>query len=114
MTTVGQRFVRFTKRTVLIAAIWTGTCAAVLLVAQLLRFRNGQWKAYPISSLVMGRHDITNTGRTDIDQIVDWILELPALVPLLIAFVILVAFWMRLAKIEKTGVLPYGRAPPKS
>ena len=113
MTAFEQRLVRFTKIAVIIAATWTGLSAAMLVSAQLIFWlQNNEWDDYPISSVMASRHDITYTVtsssklKTDqiyVDQILDWVLAVPAIVPLLIAFVALIAFWARLSKIEKRG-----------
>jgi len=116
VTAFEQRLVRFTKIAVIIAATWTGLSAAMLVSAQLIFWlQNKEWDAYPISSVIADRRDITYTVASSRElnkdqiydnQIVDWVLHVPAIVPLLIAFVCLVAFWMRLSEIEKRGFTP--------
>ena len=106
-----RRLVRITKVTVLIAATWTGACAATLVVVQALSWlRDDEWDAFPLSVFISRRHGATyrvassshlDTDRIDLSQILDWLLGIPAILPLLIAFVALIAFWMRLSKIER-------------
>jgi hypothetical protein len=97
--------------TVLVAAISTSGSAVVLVAAQVITWlQNGRWEAYPLSSFVLGRHDITGTvarepitDRINVNRILDWVLGVPAVVPLLIAIVALIALWRYLSEIERTG-----------
>jgi len=119
-----QRLVRFTKITVLIAATWTSGCAAVLVAAQVIIWlQNDMWDAYPISSFVISQHEINytvasssklNTDRINANQILDWILGVPAMLPLLIAIVAPIGFCVRLSRIDQSATLALPQAPPKS
>jgi hypothetical protein len=105
-----QQLVRFTKIMVLIAVTSTGGCAVLLLAVQ-LRFlvQFGEWNPYSVSSFSANRDDtysVASTNKIDPNQldthpVVEWVLDLPAILPLLIAFAALLGFWMLLSKIEK-------------
>ena len=123
MRTFEQRLVRVTRIIVLIAATWTGGCAVALASVQAISWlRNDEWDSYPLSSVLVSPHRITykvassselETDRVDLNQIVDWLLGVPAIVPLLIAFAALIAFWVRLLKIERTFTPALRRTAPK-
>ena len=121
MTAFERRLVRITNITALVAALWTSGCAAALVAGQVINWlQNGKWNAYALSSFVIGQRDITgtiasklNTDRAN-DQILDWVLRVPAILPLLIAIIALIAFWRRLSKIERTDALELTQTRPES
>jgi len=116
-----QQLIRVTRITVLIAAIWTGGCALALAAVQVTSWlRNNEWDFYPLSSVLISPHSTAyriassskvDTDRIDFNSILDWLLAVPAVVPLLIAFAALIAFWKRLLKIART---PTSGTSPKS
>jgi hypothetical protein len=99
-----QRVVRFARLAALISAGWTFLCAALLA---------GWWAwsgdAYPVSSIVQllspDRTYVTaGFGETDWtlkEAVIDWLLAVPAIVPLLVALALLVIFYRWLAVIDK-------------
>lgn len=115
MTASARRLIRFTKATVIIAFAWTGLCAAVLTAHQtILYLQTGEWDAFPISSVLRDRGDVTYTiasskkiesDRLNVDKILDRALEIPAIVPLLIALLALLLFWAYLSRIEKEEIV---------
>lgn len=105
-----DQLVTLTKRTVAVAATCTGGCAGILVAAQAISwFRHDEWDSYTLSSLMPKRHAATytvassmkaDTNLTDVNQLLDWVLGLPVMLPLLIALVGLIAFWLQLSKYE--------------
>jgi hypothetical protein len=99
-----QRVVRFARLTALISAGWTFLCAALLA---------GWWvwsgDDYPVSSVVQllnpDRTYVTasfsETEWTPRESLIDWLLDLPAIVPLLMAAALLVLLYRRLTVIDK-------------
>jgi len=115
VTASARRLIKFTKATVIIAFAWTGLCAAVLTAHQTIVYlQTGEWDAFPISSFLRDRGHVTYTvasskkiesDRFDVDKILDRLLEIPAIVPLLIALLALLLFWAHLSRIEKDGLV---------
>ena len=99
-----QRVVRFARLTALICAGWAILCAALLA---------GWWvwsgDAYPVSSIVQllspDRTYVTasfsETEWTLKEALIDWLLDVPAIVPLLMAAALLVIFYRWLSVIDK-------------
>ena len=103
-----QRFVKFAKMTALFSAVWTVLCTATLIGWQAF---SGVTDAYRLSSIVdrLKSNDNgvystaslnTSAGLTIKQQIADWLLEIPAIVPLLVVAAMLLAFHRWLAVIE--------------
>jgi hypothetical protein len=99
-----QRVIRFARLATLICAGWTILCAALL----------AGWSAwsgdpYPVSSMVQllssDRTYVTasfnETAWTLKEALVDWLLDVPAIVPLLTAAALLVIFYRWLTVIDK-------------
>jgi hypothetical protein len=110
-----QRVVKFAKMTALLSAGWTILCAATIVVMQVTSWiRNGVWDTYRLSSILKnlkGNHDTTyvtasadkfGTELTIKQGIADWLLGMPAILPLLIVAALHLAFYLRLAAIEKS------------
>ena len=116
VTASARRLIKFTKATVIIAFAWTGLCAAVLTAHQTIVYlQTGEWDGYPISSVIRSRDNVTYTmassrkidaDHSSVNQIFDWVLEIPAIVPLLIALLALLLFWAHLSRVEKEGFVP--------
>jgi hypothetical protein len=105
-----QRVVRFAKITALLSAVWTTTCAAMIVWRQVLY---GEMDTYTLSSIVSsingGQHryvtassDKFEAELTFKEVAADWLLAIPTIVPLLIVAALLLAFYLRLAILEKT------------
>jgi hypothetical protein len=83
--------------------------SAVLIVGQQVTswLQDGIWDAYSLLSIISrlkGNQNIYVTASSDNVQtngIADWLLEIPAIVPLLIASALLLAFYAWVAAIEK-------------
>lgn len=110
MTAFHQRFLRLTKIAVLIAAAWTACCAVVLLAVGIISWlRADEWASYPLSSILVTDRTYSlassrevGPGRVNMtDQMLEWVLGLPAILPLLVALIALLTFWMRLSKLER-------------
>ncbi len=111
-----QRLVRYAKITALLSAVWTILCAVLIVGWQVTSWlQNGVWDAYPLSSVikslendqavsyVTASSDKFETKLMDKQVMADWLLEIPAIVALLIASALLLAFYMRLTVIEKNS-----------
>jgi hypothetical protein len=81
------RLVRFTKTIALISALWTILCSALLAGWQVTSWlRDGLWNPYPVAAIIKGDLDVTYTTASYTDKgIVGWLLDLPAIIPLLLA-----------------------------
>src|SRR5262249_24166962 len=107
-----QSLVKTAKITALLSAMRSILCAVLIGGRQLIFwFQNGFWDAYPLAEVVKQlRNDqsvvyITASSErfdpTGTREIVDWLLEVPTIVPLLIASALIVMFYRWLATIEK-------------
>ena len=104
------RLVRFTKTIALISALWTIVCSVLLVGSQVTFWlRDGLWNSYPLAAIIKGDREITYSTASYTERgIVDWILETPTIVPLVIAATLLLALYSWLATIEKQNS-PIGR-----
>ena len=101
-----QRLVQFAKITALLSAVWTILCAALIIGLQVF---SGEWNAYRLSSVIESlkrdQNSVYVTASSNKSEtewtIADWLLELPAIVPLLIIAALLLAFYLRLAVLAK-------------
>jgi hypothetical protein len=106
-----QPLLGFAKISALLSAVWTALCAVLLIGWQVTSWLyTGVWDAYPLSSVVNslksdgGNTYITASSAkiepelTTTQEMVDWLLEIPTIVALLIALSLLLAFH-RLVKI---------------
>jgi hypothetical protein len=111
-----QQLVKFTKTTVVFAAALTVLCAVVIVGWQVTSWiQNGEWNAYPVSSVISSlQRDQNNTyvtaslkkvetGSPFWEAVASWLLDIPAIVPLLIAAALLLAFYLKLSAIEKAS-----------
>jgi hypothetical protein len=109
-----QRVVKVAKITALLSAVWTILCAMMIVGFQVIFWlRNDVWDTYRISSVIKsleGDRTITYvTASSDkfeaewtINRVIaEWLLGVPAIVPLLIVAALQVAFCLRLAAIDK-------------
>jgi hypothetical protein len=89
----------------------TSLCAVMLFGCQVTAWLNtGEWTTYRLSSAIentKGAQDTTyvtaSIGKTDMtitQQVIDWLLGIPAIVPLLIALALHVALYIYLTKME--------------
>jgi hypothetical protein len=98
LTAFQRRLVKFAKITALLSAVWTALCAVMLAGWQVTSWlQNGVWDAYPLASVIKnlkGEQGVTyattssdelKTEPINIHGIYDWVLEIPAIAPLLIA-----------------------------
>jgi hypothetical protein len=109
-----QQLVKFTKITVLFAAAVTILCAVMIVGWQVTSWiQNGEWNAYPVSSVISSlQRDRNNTyvtaslkkvetGSPFWEAVADWLVDIPAIVPLLIAAALLLTFYAKLSAIER-------------
>ena len=106
------RFVRFAKLWVLIADILTICCAVLTIGLQINSWRTGgSWSALPLSLVLSraehSRDDIYTTAsiakieESRVANFVDALLQVPIITLLLLAAVLLTAFYSRLSSLEK-------------
>ena len=105
------RLVRFAKLTALIAGIWTTFCAVLIVGWQItILLKDGGWQALPLSLVfdkLEYRHEIYSTASIDkisrslTTNFIDLLLQMPIIVPLVLAMVLLVAFYSWLSDIER-------------
>lgn len=105
------RLVRFAKLTTLIVGVWS-TFYAVLVVGWQITifFRDGSWQALPLW-LVFNRSEYQREvySTASIDKIsgslatnfIDLLLQMPTIVPLVLAAALLAAFYSWLSSVEK-------------
>jgi hypothetical protein len=106
------RLIRFAKLTVLIANVSTIFCAFLILGWQITIFlRDGSWRALPLS-LVFSRHEynpgevystasIDRIGASQSTIFANALLDLPIIMPLLLAAAALLAFYLWISGLEK-------------
>ena len=98
--------------TALVADIWTILYAVLIVGWQITSLlREGSWPALPLSSIInkleFNRGAIyatASTGeieRSQLANVIDAMLRVPAIVPLLLAAALLTAFYLWLTDIEK-------------
>jgi hypothetical protein len=109
-----QQLLRFAKLTAVLAAALTILCAVMIVGWQVTSWiQNGEWNSYPVSSVISSlQRDQNNTyvtaslkkvetGSPFWEAVADWLLDIPAIVPLLIVAALLLAFYLKLSAIEK-------------
>jgi len=98
--------------TALVADIWTILYAVLIVGWQITSLlREGSWPALPLSSIInkleFNRGAIYATAsadeieRSQLANVIDAMLRVPAIVPLLLAAALLTAFYLWLTDIEK-------------
>jgi hypothetical protein len=97
------RLLRFAKTTAFISALWTICCAMVVIVLQAKAWwRDGSWNSLSILAVVRGEPEVTySTASYSAPTMIDRLLDLPALVPLLLAAMALFALYGWLAEVER-------------
>src|SRR5262249_14923715 len=96
--------------TVLASIVWTVLCAAFIFSWQVMSWlRDGVWNVFPISSVILTENAIYVTASEEqvrpqqllLQNVIDWLLGIPVVVPLVIASALLVGFHARLSVLEK-------------
>ena len=106
------RLIRFAKLTVLIADVWTIFCAFLIVGWQIIIFlRGGNWWALPLSLVFNtsghNQGDIYSTASIDkivasrVTDFTDVLLQLPIIVPVLLAAASLTWFYLWLSSLER-------------
>jgi hypothetical protein len=104
------RFLKFAKMAVLASGVWTIFCATFIFGWQLISwFRYGSWDVFPISSVMLSGKAIYVTASGEhirpqqaaFQNVINWLLEIPAIVPLAIASALLFCFYAHLSLMEK-------------
>jgi hypothetical protein len=104
------RLVRFAKLTTLIAGVWT-TFYAVLVVGWQITifFKDGSWQALPLSFVFNAseyQREVYSTASIDkisgslATNFIDLLLQMPIIIPLILAAVFLTTFYLWLSNIE--------------
>jgi hypothetical protein len=93
---------------VLVSTVWTILCAVLIVGWQVTSWLQGGIWDPSLSSMIrslQGNQDITyataSANKPATEGITDWFLEIPAIVPLLIASALLLVFYAWLATIEQ-------------
>ena len=101
------RLIRFAKFATLLAGVLTFIDVVVILGWQgFIFFSEGDWRFVPISFLLNPIHQPRNTGNIEsglLADVMERFLQIPALVPLLLALALLVIFYSWLIRIEKNS-----------
>jgi hypothetical protein len=106
------RLTRFARMTALVADIWTIFCAVLIVGWQMIIFlREGSWHALPLSSVfnaleysrgeIYSTASINNIGKSHPTNLADALLQIPVIVPLLLAAALLTAFYLWLSNTER-------------
>jgi len=104
------RLIRFARMTALFANVLTIFCAILIVGWQIIVFlREGNWQALPLSFVFNsdGRNDVYSTAsiakieRGHLVNLADALLQAPVIMPLLLAAVLLTAFYSWLSNIER-------------
>jgi len=104
--------VKLVKLTTLLSGVLTILCAVMIAGLQISSWiRNGVWDLYRLSSVIrslQGEHNTVYVTASDNEieltikqAMVDWLLGIPAIVPLLVITALHLAFYLYLAAIEK-------------
>jgi hypothetical protein len=106
-----QRFVRLARLITTLSAALTILCAVMVVGLQVTSWiKNGVWEAYLVSSVIESmksdRYDVYITASVDRQGTVrhgmlDWVMGIPAIVPLVVAAVLHFAFYSYLATLEE-------------
>jgi hypothetical protein len=84
----------------LFSALWTTFCAALLVGWQITRWlREGVWHSDTVAAIIKGDPEVTYTTASYTE------VEIPAIVPLMLAVILLLAFRSWVAGIETEGQL---------
>jgi hypothetical protein len=102
--------VKLAKLTTLLSGVLTILCAVMIAGLQIISWiRAGVWDTYLLSSVIRALQgdtvyvtaSINKTELTIKQAIVDWLLGIPAIVPLLVVAALHLAFYLYLAAVEK-------------
>ena len=108
-----RRLVAIARTVVGLAAIATVLIIAAICTLQAIVWaKTGMWSSLPFAQLLelagieIGRTYVTASGdlqarRLDFDAVIEWWLDAPAIVPLLVATALFVAFYMWLKSLEE-------------
>jgi hypothetical protein len=118
-TTVDHRVVAFGRIVVAIAATVTVLVIAAICALQgIVWAKTGTWSSLPfwqildLAGIEVGRTYVTASGglqpakRSDLDAFIQWWLEAPAIIPLLVASTVLALFYMGLKSLEEAPPRP--------
>ena len=103
------RLIRFAKLTVLIADVSTLFCAFLIVGWQIIIFlRGGNWWALPLSLVfntpkgdVYSTASIDKIGESRVTDFTDVLLQMPIIMPVLLAAAFLTGFYLWLSSLER-------------
>ena len=103
------RLIRFAKLTVLIADVSTLFCAFLIVGWQIIIFlRGGNWWALPLSLVfntpkgdVYSTASINKIGESRVTDFTDVLLQMPIIMPVLLAAAFLTGFYLWLSSLER-------------
>ena len=103
------RFVRFAKLTVLFADVLTAFSAVLIVGWQIIiLLKDGSWTALPLSLVfntpkgeVYSTASIDKIGESRVTNFTDVLLQVPIIMPILLAAAFLTAFYLWLSSLEK-------------
>ena len=104
------RLIRFAKLTVLIADVATIFCAFLVVGWQIIIFlRGGNWRALPLSLVfntpnngdVYSTASINKIGESRVTDFTDVLLQMPIIMPVLLAAAFLTGFYLWLSSLER-------------
>jgi hypothetical protein len=106
------RLIRFARVTALVADLWTIFCAVLVVCWQVLLYiREGSWNALPLAFVfkrleyrhgeIYATSGIDTLARGYLTDLRDILLQVPVIVPLLVAAALLTAFYSWLSKAER-------------
>jgi hypothetical protein len=109
-----RQMVKIAKVTTLISVAWTILCAVLLVGWQItLWLQKGVWNSYSFATLtkelehdqgaayVVASADRSGADLTSTQAAIEWLLEIPVIVPLLTATALLLGFYVWLNDFEK-------------
>ena len=115
MTALGRRLVAFVRAAVgLAAAVAAFGIAALSLLQGIVWMKTGQWSSVPFSQILdlvgldvprrffPASIDAHAERRLDFDRFVDWWLDAPAIIPLVVAVAVLVLLYIGLKTLQES------------
>jgi hypothetical protein len=112
--TLGGRVARLAKIPVFVSATFTALCTGGIVLWQISSgLKTGEWEAYSVSDLFEAariyfprRYETASFSpsgsfRIDAQAVIEWLLDVPAIVPLLIATMLIALFYVWLARIAE-------------
>lgn len=110
----GQRVAQLAKGPVVVSAAFTALCTIGILLWQIgYGFKTGEWEAFTVSDVFQAAHiyiprrynmasfSPSQNSRFDAQTVMEWVLDLPAIVPLVVVTLLIALFYIWLARIAE-------------